>query len=419
MKKEELIVKSYEVARERYAAIGVDTDKAMDALQQVQLSLHCWQADDVTGFEAAGELTGGIQATGNYPGKARNMDELRQDILKAASYIPGKHRLNLHEIYGDFGGKFVDRDEVEPAHFESWMQWAAEHGMKLDFNSTSFSHPKSGNLSLANPDKAVRDFWIEHTKRCRAIAEEMGKRQGDPCIMNLWVHDGSKDITVNRMKYRELLQASLDEIFATTYHHMKDCVESKVFGIGLESYTVGSSDFYTAYGASRNKIVTLDTGHFHPTESVADKLSSLLLFIPEVMLHVSRPVRWDSDHVTIMNDDTLDLCKEIVRCDALQRVHIGLDYFDASINRIGAYVVGSRATQKCMMQALLEPLDTLRQYEAEGKGFERLALLEEAKSLPWNAVWDMFCLKNNVPVGEDFIPEVQCYEAEVTSKRNG
>ena len=419
MKKEELIVKSYEVARERYAAIGVDTDKAMDALQQVQLSLHCWQADDVTGFEAAGELTGGIQATGNYPGKARNMDELRQDILKAASYIPGKHRLNLHEIYGDFGGKFVDRDEVEPAHFESWMQWAAEQGMKLDFNSTSFSHPKSGNLSLANPDKAVRDFWIEHTKRCRAIAEEMGKRQGDPCIMNLWVHDGSKDITVNRMKYRELLKASLDEIFATTYHHMKDCIESKVFGIGLESYTVGSSDFYTAYGASRNKIVTLDTGHFHPTESVADKLSSLLLFIPEVMLHVSRPVRWDSDHVTIMNDDTLDLCKEIVRCDALQRVHIGLDYFDASINRIGAYVVGSRATQKCMMQALLEPLDTLRQYEAEGKGFERLALLEEAKSLPWNAVWDMFCLKNNVPVGEDFIPEVQRYEAEVTSKRNG
>lgn len=419
MKKEELIVKSYEVARERYAAIGVDTDKAMDALQQVQLSLHCWQADDVTGFEAAGELTGGIQATGNYPGKARNMDELRQDILKAASYIPGKHRLNLHEIYGDFGGKFVDRDEVEPAHFVSWMQWAAEHGMKLDFNSTSFSHPKSGNLSLANPDKAVRDFWIEHTKRCRAIAEEMGKRQGDPCIMNLWVHDGSKDITVNRMKYREILKASLDEIFATTYHHMKDCVESKVFGIGLESYTVGSSDFYTAYGASRNKIVTLDTGHFHPTESVADKLSSLLLFIPEVMLHVSRPVRWDSDHVTIMNDDTLDLCKEIVRCDALQRVHIGLDYFDASINRIGAYVVGSRATQKCMMQALLEPLDTLRQYEAEGKGFERLALLEEAKSLPWNAVWDMFCLKNNVPVGEDFIPEVQRYEAEVTSKRNG
>ncbi len=415
--KESLIVRAYEVAKERYAAIGVDTDKALETLQGIQLSLHCWQADDVTGFESDGALTGGIQATGNYPGKARNIDELRQDILKASSYIPGKHRLNLHEIYGDFGGRFVDRDRVEPEHFESWIQWAAEQGMKLDFNSTSFSHPKSGNLSLSNPDDAVRNFWIEHTKRCRVIAEEMGKRQNDPCIMNLWIHDGSKDITVNRMKYREILKESLDEIFSTGFSHMKDCIESKVFGIGLESYTVGSSDFYTAYGAQRGKIVTLDTGHFHPTESVADKLSSLLLFIPEVMLHVSRPVRWDSDHVTIMNDDTLDLCKEIVRCDALKRVHIGLDYFDASINRIGAYVIGSRATQKCLMQALLEPLDTLREYEANGQGFERLALLEESKSLPWNAVWDMFCLKNNVPVGEDFIAEVEKYESEVTSKR--
>lgn len=415
--KEELIVKAYEIAQERYASIGIDTEKAMDALQNIQLSLHCWQTDDVSGFEASGELSGGIQATGNYPGKARNIDEVRQDILKAASYIPSNHRLNLHEIYGDFGGKFVDRDQVEPQHFESWMQWGAEHNMKLDFNSTSFSHPQSGNLSLANPNKAIRDFWIEHTKRCRLIAEEMGKRQGDPCIMNLWIHDGSKDITVNRMKYREILMESLDEIFATEYKHMKDCIESKIFGIGLESYTVGSSDFYTAYGASRKKIVTLDTGHFHPTESVADKLSALLLFIPEVMLHVSRPVRWDSDHVTIMNDDTLDLCKEIVRCNALDRVHIGLDYFDASINRIGAYVIGSRATQKCLLQALLEPLETLRQYEACGQGFERLALLEEAKSMPWNAVWDMFCLKNNVPVGEGFIAEVEKYEAEVTSKR--
>lgn len=415
--KEELILKAYEIAKERYAAVGMDTDKAMDVLQQTQLSLHCWQADDVTGFESTGELTGGIQTTGNYPGKARNMDELRQDILKAASYIPGKHRLNLHEIYGDFGGQFVDRNQVEPKHFESWMQWAAENKMMLDFNSTSFSHPKSGSLTLSNPDKAIRDFWIEHTKRCRVVAEEMGKRQGDPCIMNLWVHDGSKDITVNRMKYREILKESLDEIFAVEYRNMKDCVESKVFGIGLESYTVGSNDFYIAYGASRNKMVTLDTGHFHPTESVADKLSSLLLFIPEVMLHVSRPVRWDSDHVTIMNDDTLDLCKEIVRCNALERVHIGLDYFDASINRVGAYVIGSRATLKCLMQALLEPLDTLRVYEANGQGFERLALLEESKSLPWNAVWDMYCLKNGVPVGENFIAEVQKYEAEVTSKR--
>ena len=414
---EKNIRQAYELAVERYAAIGIDVEKVMEQLQGIQLSLHCWQADDVTGFESAGELTGGIQTTGNYPGKARNIDELRADVLKAASLIPGNHRLNLHEIYGDFGGKFVDRDQVEPAHFESWMQWAAENGMKLDFNSTSFSHPKSGDLTLSNPDEGIRNFWIEHTKRCRAISEEMGKRQDDPCIMNLWVHDGSKDITVNRMKYRALLKDSLDQIFAEKYDNMKDCIESKVFGIGLESYTVGSNDFYIGYAAQNQKIITLDTGHFHPTESVADKVSSMLLYVPELMLHVSRPVRWDSDHVTIMNDDTLDLCKEIVRCDALAKVHIGLDYFDASINRIGAYVVGSRATQKCMLQALLEPLHLLRQYEANGQGFQRLALLEECKSLPWNAVWDMFCLKNNVPVGESFIVEVEKYEAEVTSKR--
>ena len=414
---EQKIKQAYDYAVERYAAIGVDVEKAMEQLQKVQLSLHCWQADDVAGFESTGELTGGIQATGNYPGKARNIDELRADILKAASLIPGKHRLNLHEIYGDFGGKFVDRDQVEPAHFESWMQWAEENGMKLDFNSTSFSHPKSGDLSLSNPDPEIRNFWIEHTKRCRAIAEEMGKRQNDPCIMNLWVHDGSKDITVNRMQYRALLKDSLDQIFEVKYDNMKDCIESKVFGIGLESYTVGSNDFYIGYAAQNQKIITLDTGHFHPTESVADKVSSMLLYVPELMLHVSRPVRWDSDHVTIMNDDTLDLCKEIVRCDALDRVHVGLDYFDASINRIGAYVVGSRATQKCMLQALLEPLPLLRKYEANGQGFERLALLEECKSLPWNAVWDMFCLKNGVPVGEAFIADIEKYEADVTSKR--
>ena len=415
--KEQLINNAYSIAKERYASIGVDTDKAMDILQNISLSMHCWQADDVTGFESAGALTGGIQTTGNYPGKARNMEEVRMDILKAMSFIPGRHRLSLHEIYGDFGGRFVDRNEVEPSHFESWMQWAAENGIKLDFNSTSFSHPKSGNLTLASPDKGIRDFWVEHTSRCRAIAEEMGRRQDDPCIMNLWIHDGSKDITVNRMMYRELLKDSLDRIFSKEYANMKDSIESKVFGIGLESYTVGSNDFYIGYGVSRQKLVTLDTGHFHPTESVADKLSSLLLFVPEVLLHVSRPVRWDSDHVTIMNDETLDLCKEIVRCGALGRVHIGLDYFDASINRIGAYVIGSRATQKCLLQALLEPLPALRRYEAEEKGFERLALLEEAKSMPWNAVWDMFCMRNGVPVGDEFISGVEEYEAEVTSKR--
>ena len=414
---EQKIKQAYELAVERYASLGVDVEKAMELLGQVSLSMHCWQADDVTGFESAGSLSGGIQATGNYPGKARNIDELRADILKAVSMIPGNHRLSLHEIYGDFGGKFVDRDQVEPAHFESWMQWAAENNMKLDFNSTSFSHPKSGDLSLANPDEGIRNFWIEHTKRCRAIADEMGKRQGDKCVMNLWIHDGSKDITVNRMKYRALLKDSLDKIFEQDYEHMLDSIESKVFGIGLESYTVGSNDFYIGYAAQKNKLVTLDTGHFHPTESVADKVSSLLLYVPELLLHVSRPVRWDSDHVTIMNDDTMDLCKEIVRCDALNRVHVGLDYFDASINRIGAYVIGSRATQKCLLQALLEPLHLLREYEAKGQGFERLALLEECKSLPWNAVWDMFCLKHGVPAGESFIAEVQKYEAEVTSKR--
>lgn len=415
---EKLILNSYEIAKERYAALGVDTEKVLNQMQDFHLSLHCWQADDVAGFEVqAGQLGGGIQATGNYPGKARNIDELRADILKAKSMIPGTHRLNLHEIYGDFKGKVVDRDEVDITHFQSWIDWGKENDMKLDFNTTCFGHPKSGNLSLSNPDKGIRDFWIEHSKRCRAIAEEMGKAQGDPCIMNVWVHDGSKDITVNRMKYRKLLKDSLDEIFATEYKHMKDSIESKVFGIGLESYTVGSNEFYLSYGVKNNKMVTLDTGHFHPTENVADKVSAMLLYLPELMLHVSRPVRWDSDHVTIMDDPTLDLFSEIVRCDALNRVHYGLDYFDASINRIGAYVIGSRAAQKCMIRALLEPLAQLREYEVKDMGFERLALLEEAKALPWNAVYDMFCLKNGVAVGNEFIAEVEKYEADVTSKR--
>ncbi len=413
-----LIEQAYEIAKARYAAIGIDTEEALAKLQNIQISMHCWQADDVTGFEnQGGELTGGIQATGNYPGKARNIEELRSDILKALSFIGGSHRVNLHEIYGEFGGEVVDRDKVEVKHFAGWIEWAKRNGLKLDFNSTSFSHPLSGDLSLSNPDPEIRRFWIEHTKRCREIANAMGEAQGDPCILNVWVHDGSKDITVNRLEYRRLLKESLDEVFATKYEYMKDCVESKVFGIGLESYTVGSNDFYIGYATSRGKIVTLDTGHFHPTESIADKLSSLLLFTPEVMLHVSRPVRWDSDHVTIMNDETMDLCKEIVRCDALDRVHIGLDYFDASINRIGAYVIGTRATQKCLLQALLEPIETLRRHEAKGEGFERLALLEEGKSLPWGAVWDMFCLRNGVPVGEEYIAEIEKYEAEVTSKR--
>ncbi len=392
----ELITRAYEIARERYAAIGVDTDKVLELMQDFHLSMHCWQADDVAGFEnQGGSLTGGIQVNGNYPGKARNIDELRADILYAMSLIPGKHRLNLHEIYGDFGGRFVDRDEVSPEHFQSWIQWGLENGIKLDFNSTSFSHPKSGDLSLANPDKGIRDFWIEHSKRCRAISQAIGEAQQD----------------------REFLKDSLDQIFEHRYDCMKDCVESKVFGIGLESYTVGSNDFYTAYAAKNNMMITLDTGHFHPTESVADKVSSMLLFVPELMLHVSRPVRWDSDHVTIMDDPTMDLFSEIVRAGALNRVHYGLDYFDGTLNRIGAYVIGSRAAQKCMLRALLEPTDTLRRYELDDKKFQRLALLEECKNMPWNAVYDMFCLRNNVPVGESFIGEIEKYETEVTSKR--
>lgn len=416
--KKELVQKSYEIAKERYAAIGVDVDEALKKLDKVSISIHCWQADDVNGFENLGNLGGGgIQATGNYPGKSRNIDELRADISKVLTLVGGSHRLNLHAIYGDFGGKIVDRNQVETSHFKSWMEWAKEANLKLDFNSTSFGHPKSGNLTLANPDKAIRDFWIEHTKRCRAISEDMGKFQNDPCIMNLWIHDGMKDLTVNRLKYRALLEQSLDDIFANDYKNMKDCIESKLFGIALESYTVGSHDFYLAYGSKKQKMVTLDMGHFHLTESVADKISSLLLFTPEIMLHVSRPVRWDSDHVVTLNDDVTELAKEIIRADALDRVHVGLDFFDASINRLGAYVIGIRATQKAFLQALLEPIASLRKYEENEEYFERLALLEEAKSLPWNAVWDYYCLKSNVAVGEDYIGEIQQYEKDVTSKR--
>ena len=415
---EAAVLAAYQIAKERYAALGVDTDKVLDQLQNFHLSMHCWQADDVKGFEVqAGALSGGIQSTGNYPGAARNIDELRADILKAKSLIPGTHRLNLHEIYGDFHGKVVDRDEVTVDYFQSWIDWAKENNTPLDFNSSSFSHPKSGNLSLSNPNEGIRKFWIEHTKRCRDIADAMGKAQGDPCIMNVWVHDGCKDVSVNHMLYRSLLKDSLDQIFAEDKKYMKDCIEGKVFGIGLESFTVGSHDFYTAYAAQNNKILTIDTGHYHPSEVPGDKVSAVLQFVPELMLHVSRPIRWDSDHVTIMDDMTQDLFSEIVRAGALDRVHYGLDYFDGSINRIGAYVIGSRAAQKCMLKALLEPKELIGKYELEGRTFETLALIEEGKALPWNAVYDMFCLKNNVPVGNDYIKDVLSYEKEVTSKR--
>ena len=416
--KEANILSAYANAKERYAALGVDTDKAIEQLEKQQISLHCWQTDDVIGFESKDGLSGGIQTTGNYPGRARNIDEVRADLEFVKTLLAGNHRVNLHEIYGDFGGKFVDRDEVGVEHFQSWIDWAKANNFKLDFNSTSFGHPKSGDLSLSNPDKGIREFWIEHTKRCRKIADAMGKAQNDPCIMNIWVHDGQKDFTVNRKKYREILTESLDEILKEDLPGMKSCVEAKLFGIGLESYTVGSMDFFEGYCASRKVIYTLDTGHYEPTENVSDFVSTLLMYVPELMLHVSRPMHWDSDHVTLFDDNTRNLFSELVRANALDRAHIGLDYFDASINRIGAYIIGVRAAQKSLLQALLEPLPTLRKYEDEGRFFERLALLEEEKTLPLGAVYDYFNLKNNVPVAEDYLAEVEKYEREVLSKRN-
>lgn len=411
------IEQNYLVAKERYAALGVDTDKALETLGKTPVSLHCWQADDVVGFERNEAASGGIQTTGNYPGRARNIEEVRQDIKEVTSLVGGTFRLNLHETYGDFGKTFVDRDEVGPEHFKSWMEWGKENGLKLDFNSTSFSHPKSGYLTLSNPDKAIRDFWIEHTKRCRRIADAMGKYQDDPCIMNIWIHDGSKDYTVERYRYREILKESLDDILSEQLPHMKSCLEAKLFGIGLEAYTVGSHDFYAGYCSKNNVIYTLDTGHYEPTENVSDAVSSLLLFVPELMLHVSRPMHWDSDHVTLYDDNTRNLFAELVRSGQLHRAHIGLDYFDASINRIGAYVIGIRATQKSLLHGLLEPLNTLRKYEDEGKWFERLALLEEEKTLPEGAVYDYYNLTHNLPVGEDFIQSVSEYEKNILSKR--
>jgi L-rhamnose isomerase len=411
------IEQNYLAAKERYAALGVDTDKALETLDKTPISLHCWQADDVVGFERNEAASGGIQTTGNYPGRARNIEEVRQDIKEVSSLVGGTFRLNLHETYGDFGNTFVDRDEVSPEYFKSWMEWGKENGFKLDFNSTSFSHPKSGYLTLSNPDKGIRDFWIEHTKRCRRIADAMGKYQDDPCIMNIWIHDGSKDYTVERYRYRAILKESLDDILAEQLPNMKSCLEAKLFGIGIEAYTVGSHDFYAGYCSKNNVIYTLDTGHYEPTENVSDAVSSLLLFVPELMLHVSRPMHWDSDHVTLYDDKTRNLFSELVRTGQLHRAHIGLDYFDASINRIGAYVIGIRATQKSLLHALLEPLHTLREYEDNNRLFERLALLEEAKTLPEGAVFDYYNLTHNLPVGEEFIQNVNEYEKNVLSKR--
>ena len=420
MRKEQ-VISDYENAKKHYEAIGVNVDEAVKKLENLSISIHCWQADDVIGFENPdGELTGGIQTTGNYPGKARTFKELRSDLEKVFSLIPGKHRVSLHAIYGDFNGEFVDRDQIEPEHFQSWIDWALENDVKIDFNSTFFSHEKSNSgYTLSDFDPEIRNFWKEHLRRCRRIAAEIGKQQGDPCIHNIWIPDGEKDKTVSRYDHRKLLMESLDEVLAEkiSTEYLKDCLECKLFGIGSESYVTGSHEFYMGYTVKNDMMLTLDAGHFHPTETISDKLSTMLLFVPELNLHVSRPERWDSDHVVILNDELQAIAQEIVRSGYMERVHIGLDYFDASINRVGAYVVGISATQKAMLQALLEPTNQLKEFEKQDKRFERMALLEELKALPWSNIYNFFCQQQGVTIGDAYIKEVQNYEKEVTSKR--
>lgn len=414
------VTKRYEEAKAKYAAIGVDTDAALKALQDVKISMHCWQGDDVKGFlTPEGELTGGIMATGNYPGAAHTPEQLRQDLEKAYSLIPGKHKLNLHAIYLDTDEN-VDLNEIEPKHFTKWVEWAKEQGLGLDFNPTFFSHPmmKDG-MTLSHPDKAVREYWIEHGKRARKIAAYMGEETGQVCIDNFWVPDGMKDNPIDRYQPRKRLMDSLDEIFSVEYSEdfTQDAVESKLFGLGAEAYTVGSHEFYMGYGLTRNKLVCLDAGHFHPTEVISNKLSSLALFSKGVMLHVSRPVRWDSDHVVIMDDELQDIAKELVRNDLMGKTNIGLDFFDATINRIAAWVIGTRNTQKALLKAMLEPTKELQKMELDFDFTSRLAITEELKDFPYADVWNYFCEQNNVPVGLDWLTEVQAYEKEVLANR--
>ncbi|WP_303921487.1 L-rhamnose isomerase [Draconibacterium sediminis] len=417
----ELIKKAYEIAKEQYAAIGVDTDAAIAKMKDVNISLHCWQTDDVGGFETAdGELSGGIQTTGNYPGKAKTIEQMRADLEKILALLPGKQRLNLHAIYGDFKGEKVDRDEIEIKHFQSWIDWCKAQGIGMDFNATCFSHERAADgFTLSSKNEENRKFWVEHVKRCRAISAEIGKQLGTPCVHNTWIPDGSKDVPVDRNGYRTLLKKSLDEAMETEYSkkQMKDAVESKLFGIGVESMTVGSHDFYLGYAIKNNKLICLDNGHFHPTEQVGDKISSVLQFVDEVLLHVTRPVRWDSDHVVTLNEDVQLIASEIMRNDFLDRVNIGLDFFDASINRIGAYVTGTRAAMKAFLIAALEPTKDLVAVEEAGQNFERLAMLEELKTMPFGAVWDYYCLKEGVPTGMGYIGEIQQYEKDVLLKR--
>lgn len=412
---------SFELAKERYAALGVDVAHALKTLSQIPISLHCWQGDDVGGFENfGGTLTGGIMATGNYPGKARTPDELRADLEKAYSLIPGKHRLNLHAFYGEFGGKKVDRDAIEQKHFANWISWARKNGLGLDFNPTCFSHPKSADgFTLSHADKSVRKFWIEHCIRSREIGAAMGKALGKTCVTNVWIPDGMKDTPADRVAPRERLAESLDAVFkkAISPKLNLDAVEPKLFGIGSESYVVGSHEFYLGYAVSRKKLLTLDAGHYHPTEGIADKISSVLQFMPEILLHVSRGVRWDSDHVVILNDDLLAIAREIAVNGFEKRVHIGLDYFDASINRVAAWTIGTRNMIRALLIALLEtPL--IRSAEASGDYTTRLVLQEEARTLPFGAVWDYYCESQGVPVAEAWLGEVKQYEHDVLLNRS-
>ncbi len=412
---------TFSLARERYAALGVDVDRALATLAGVSISLHCWQGDDVGGFENSGEgLSGGIAATGNYPGKARTADELRSDLDMAYRMIPGRHRLNLHASYAETGGHRVDRDALAPEHFSRWVDWAKANGHGLDFNPTLFSHPKAATgFTLSSYDPAIRKFWIDHCVACRRIGAYFGRELGSPAVTNIWIPDGYKDTPVDRKTPRELLKASLDQILAEPIdpRYNLDAVEGKLFGLGAESYTVGSHEFYLGYAVQKNILLCLDAGHFHPTETIADKLSAVLLYVPEVLLHVSRGVRWDSDHVVIYNDDLAAIAQEIVRGGYLERTHIGLDYFDASINRVAAWVIGVRNTQRALLAALLEPYEQMRAYEVCGDYTARLALQEEIKTLPVGAVWDYFCLQQGAPVGRAWLDEVKAYEAEVLLKR--
>lgn len=415
------IEKDFERARDRYASLGVDAAKALSALGGIPLALHCWQGDDVTGFENQGTLAdAGIQATGNYPGKARTADELRSDIDKALSLIPGKHRLNLHAIYAETSGRFVDRNELRPEHFQGWIDWARTGQLGLDFNGTFFAHPKAAaGFTLSSPDEGIRRFWVEHGMACREIGAAFGKQLVKPCITNVWIPDGFKDIPVDRKSPRERLQRSLDEMFSVRLdpRYNRDAVEGKLFGIGSESFVVGSHEFYLGYSVKNAKLLCIDSGHYHPTEEPADKISAVLMHLEEILLHVSRGVRWDSDHVVILSDQLLAIAQELVRGDFIGRVHIGLDYFDASINRVAAWVIGMRAMQKALLIALLEPIAKLRELELSGDFTGRLALLEECKALPFGAVWDYHCLAQNVPPGFEWLDAVKRYEAGVQSRR--